>query len=98
MVAELSFVNVRDLLPLTFPTATGPQLRLEGFATRGPTLAIPVPVKATVCGVPEAEVEIARLAERAPILAVLKRIANVQEAEGERLNPHDDPDTANSFA
>ena len=98
IVAGLVFVSVNNLLPLTFPTDTGPQLRLEGFATSVPTLAIPVPDSATVSGLTLVELEIASAAERAPVFAVLNRIESVHVAATGRFNPHDDPEIANSLA
>jgi len=98
IVAEPLFVSVIDLLPLTFPTATGPQLRLEGVETRLPMLAIPPPVRATLCGLLLAESEMVNVAERGPVLAVLKNIVTVHVADGGTVNPHDRPDTANSLA
>jgi len=98
MDAELLFVNVSDLLPLTLPTVTGPQLKLDGFATSAPTLAIPVPDSATVRGLLLVELEMAKAAEREPVLGFLKRIVNVQVAAADRFEPHEEPDTANSFA
>ena len=89
IVKEPLFVSVIDLLPLTFPTATGPQLTLDGFATILPLLAIPLPVKATICGLLPAELEKVNVAERAPVLPVLKSTVTVQVVEGGKLNPHD---------
>jgi hypothetical protein len=85
--AEPLFVNVADFGAPPTPTDTIAQLILDGLTVRLPADAIPVPDRATFCGLLLAESTKLRVAVRAPTAAVLKKIVAVQLAWAARLGP-----------
>ena len=78
IAAEPLFVSVADFGAPPTPTDTLAQLILEGLTVRLPAGAIPIPERATVCGLLFAESIKLRVAARVPVAAVLKRIVAVQ--------------------
>ena len=80
IAAEPLFINVADFGAPLIPTDTLAQLRLDGLTVRLPAGAIPIPERATVCGLLFAESIKLRAAVRVPAAAVLKRIVAVQLA------------------
>lgn len=84
---EPLFVSVVDFGAPVIPTDTLAQLILDGLRLRLPAGAIPVPKRATVCGLFFAESIKLRAAERVPVAAVLKRIVAVQREKAARLDP-----------
>lgn len=84
---EPLLVNVADLGAPPTPTDTIAQLMLDGLTVKLPAGAIPVPDRATFCGLLLAESTKLRVAVRAPTAAVLKKMVAVQLAWAARLGP-----------
>ena len=85
--AEPMLVSVANFGAPPTPTDTRAQLIVDGLTVRFPAGAIPVPDRATVCGLLLAESVTLRVAVRVPAAAVLKRIVAVQLACAARLDP-----------
>lgn len=83
------FVNVATFCPPIPPTTTDTQLRFAGLAEALPDVELaPVPVKATLWGLPVAESVKLSVAVRVPLAAGLNTTETVQVPEAARLVPH----------
>jgi hypothetical protein len=95
--AEALLVRVTDFAPPALPTATEYQLRLDGLTVRVEA-AVPVPERATVCGLFVAESVKVSVAVRLPAAAGWNSTVTVQLAEAARLVPQLLPDKVKSAA
>ena len=85
-VAPPLFVKVSACVTLV-PTACAPNARGDGLIVRSGAAAVPVPVKATLCGLPDALSVIRSEALREPVAVGLNVTLIVQLAPAARLEP-----------
>ena len=80
---EATFVNVTVVGSLVVPTVTLPKLTLVGLKPAN----VPVPLSATVCGLPGALSLNDSVPVRSPLIVGLKAMSTVQLAPGTRVLP-----------
>lgn len=81
-------LNVADWALLADPTARLANVSDAGLAVTLPLAAVPVPDKATVCGLPVAESLKSSVAVLLPVVVGAKTMLAVQLADAARLVPH----------